>query len=197
MTNFLIKLKHLSIITVLASLIIGVVLIVKPDEALQVVSLILGAAIILLGIGSWIYYFAKDNFVFFAIMGTLALITGIIVCVKYKSIITVLLLIFGIFLIISGVIDLISAIDAKKKGIRGWGVSLAMAAAVMILGLIVSANPFSSMVLVTRLLGVALLVYAVMDIIAFFQVKKAASLNTVIDKDVTEIHITQDDIENN
>lgn len=195
MTDFLIKLKHLSIITVLASLIIGVVLIVKPDEALQIVSLIFGVTIILLGVASWIYYFAKDNFVFLAIMGTIALITGIIVCVKYKSIITILLLIFGIFLIISGVIDLISAIDAKKKGIRGWGVSLAIAAAVIILGLIVAANPFSSMVLVTRLLGCALLIYAVMDIIAFFQVKKAAALKTVVDKDITEINITQDDIE--
>lgn len=197
MTNFLIKLKHLSIITVLASLIIGVVLIVKPNEALQIVSLILGVTIILLGIGSWIYYFAKDNFVFLAIMGTLALITGIIICVKYKSIITILLLIFGIFLIISGVIDLISAIDAKKKGVSGWAVSLVMAIAVVVLGLIVAANPFSSMVLVTRLLGVALLVYAIMDIIAFFQVKRAAALNTVVDKNVTEINITQDDIENN
>lgn len=195
MTDFLVKIKHLSIITVLASLIIGVVLIVRPDEALQTVSLICGVTIILLGIGSWIYYFVKDNLLFLAIMGTLALITGIIICVKYKAIITILLLIFGIFLIISGIIDLISAIDAKKKNIRGWGISLAMAAAVIILGLIVSANPFDSMVLVTRLLGAALLVYSVMDIIAFFQVKKAASLNTVIDTGVTEVEISQEDIE--
>lgn len=196
MTNFLVKIKQLSVITVLASLIIGVVLLVRPDEALQIVSLIFGVTIILLGVGSWISYFVKDSSVFLAIMGTLALIMGIIVCVKYKSIITILLMIFGIFLIISGIIDLISALDAKKKGIRGWGVSVAIAAAVIILGLIVAAKPFGSVVLVTRLLGAALLVYAVMDIIAFFQVKKAAALNTVVDKDVTEINITQNDIEN-
>lgn len=196
MTNFLVKIKNLSVITILASLIIGIILIIRPDGALHFVSLFCGASIILLGIGSWIYFFAKDNSVFMAVTGTLALITGIVVCVKYKSIISFFLIVFGVFLIVSGIVDLVSAFNVKSIGVRGWIFPMITAIATVILGIIITVNPFSSVIFATRLLGIALLVYAVTDIIAFFQVKKALSLKTVVDSDVTEIDISQEDIEN-
>lgn len=195
MTDILIKIKNLSIITIVASLVIGLVLIIKPGETLQVVSLICGVSVILLGITAWIIYFAKDNSMFMAILGTISLIAGIIVCVKYKSIITIMLLLFGAFLIVSGVIDFMSALKAKKIGGAGWKVSMAMSAAMIIVGIIVTVNPFTSMEMITRFLGVGLLFYAIMDLVAFFQIKKVAGLETVVDKNVTEINITQDDIE--
>ncbi len=195
MTDILVKIKNLSIITIVASLIIGVVLIIKPGETLQVVSLICGVSVILLGVAAWIMYFVKDNSMFMAILGTISLIAGIIVCVKYKSIITIMLILFGAFLIVSGVVDLASAIKAKKIGGVGWKVSIIMAAAMIILGIIVTVNPFSSMEMITRFLGVGLIYYAVMDFIAFFQIKRVAGLETVVDKNVTEISVTQDDIE--
>ncbi len=195
MTDILVKIKNLSIITIVASLVIGLVLIIKPGETLQVVSLICGVSLILLGVAAWISYFVKDNAMFMAVLGTISLIAGIIVCVKYKSIITIMLLLFGAFLIVSGVIDLLSAVKAKKIGGEGWKVSIAMSAVMIIAGIIVTVNPFTSMEMITRFLGVGLLFYAVMDLIAFFQIKKIAGLETVIDKNVTEINITQDDIE--
>ena len=195
MTDILIKIKNLSIITIVASLVIGLVLIIKPGETLQVVSLICGVSVILLGVAAWIIYFAKDNSMFMAILGTISLIAGIIVCVKYKSIITIMLLLFGAFLIVSGVIDFMSALKAKKIGGAGWKVSMAMSAAMIIVGIIVTVNPFTSMEMITRFLGVGLLFYAIMDLVAFFQIKKVAGLETVVDKNVTEINITQDDIE--
>lgn len=195
MTDILVKIKNLSIITIITSLVIGLVLIIKPGETLQVVSLICGVSLILLGAAAWINYFVKDNAMFMAVLGTISLIAGIIVCVKYKSIITIMLLLFGAFLIVSGVIDLLSAVKAKKIGGAGWKVSIAMSAVMIIAGIIVTVNPFTSMEMITRFLGVGLLFYAVMDLIAFFQIKKIAGLETVVDKNVTEINITQDDIE--
>lgn len=195
MTDILVKIKNLSIITIITSLVIGLVLIIKPGETLQVVSLICGVSLILLGAAAWINYFVKDNAMFMAVLGTISLIAGIIVCVKYKSIITIMLLLFGAFLIVSGVIDLLSAVKAKKIGGAGWKVSIVMSAVMIIAGIIVTVNPFTSMEMITRFLGVGLLFYAVMDLIAFFQIKKIAGLETVVDKNVTEINITQDDIE--
>jgi uncharacterized membrane protein HdeD (DUF308 family) len=70
-----------------------------------------------------------------------------------------------------------------------------MAVAIIVLGVVITVNPFSSVVLVTRLLGVGLLVYAIVDLIAFFQVKKVAKLKTVVDDEVVEVDISQEDIE--
>lgn len=195
MNDFLLKIKNLSLITIIASVIIGIVLLIRPDEALQFVSLVCGITILLLGVGCWITFFAKNNSVFMAIMGTLALIVGIVVCVKYKSIISILLFIFGIFLIISGVIDFISAIDAKRNDMTSWVVSLIMSLVIIVAGIVVTVNPFSSIVFVTRLLGGALIVYAVMDLICFIQIRKIAKLTTVDDPGVDEVDITENDIE--
>lgn len=195
MTDILVKIKNLSIITIVASLIIGLVLIIKPGETLQTVSLICGAAVILLGVTAWAMYFAKGNSMFMAILGTISIVAGVIVCVKYKSIITIMLVLFGAFLIVSGVVDFVSALKAKKIGGVGWTVSMIMAAAMIILGIVVTVNPFTSMEMITRFLGVGLIYYAVMDLIAFFQIKKVVRLETVVDNSITEIDITQDDIE--
>jgi len=195
MNDFLVKIKNLSLITIIASVIIGMVLLIKPDEALQFVSLVCGITVLLLGIGCWITYFAKNNSIFMAVVGTLALIVGIVVCVKYKSIISILLFIFGIFLIISGVIDFISALDAKRNDMSSWVVSLVMSLAIVVAGIVVTVNPFSSIVFVTRLLGGALIVYAVMDLICLIQIRKIAKLTTVNDPDVDEVDITGNDIE--
>lgn len=61
MNKFLVKIKNLSLITIVASVIIGLVLLIKPDEALQFVSLICGVTILILGIGCWVTYFANKN----------------------------------------------------------------------------------------------------------------------------------------
>ena len=77
MTDILVKIKNLSIITIIASLIIGLVLIIRPGETLQIVSLICGVSVILLGIAAWIIYFVKDNSMFMAVLGTISLIADV------------------------------------------------------------------------------------------------------------------------
>lgn len=188
MKDLFLKIKNLSLITIAAGFIIGIMLLFKPDATVQFISIMCGSTVILLGAGAWISYFTKTKSTILAILGTLTIIAGIILCVKYKSIISVVLFLFGIFIIVSGIVDFVSAIDAKKNDLKSWIISLIMAAATIILGLIVVINPFDSMMMLTRLLGVALIAYAVMDLISFVQVKKIIkySLTEQIDVDAYE-----------
>lgn len=188
MRDFFIKLKNLSLITIAAGLIIGILLLFQPDKTVQFVSILCGITVIMLGVGAWISYFTKVKSTILAILGSLAIIAGIILCIKYESIISTVLFLFGIFILISGIVDFVSAIDAKKNDLKSWIVSLLMAAATIILGLLVVVNPFSSMLVLTKLLGAALIVYAVMDLITFIQVKKVVkySLSEQIDVEAQE-----------
>lgn len=172
MKEFFAKLKNLSLITIAAGLITGILLLFQPGETVQFVSMLCGITVITLGVGAWISYFTKVKSTILAILGSLAIIAGIVLCVKYKSIISVVLFLFGIFVLISGIVDLVSAIDAKKNNLKSWLVSLIMAGVTIILGLLVVVNPFGSMLVLTKLLGAALIIYAVMDMIAFIQMKK-------------------------
>ncbi len=188
MREYYIKLKNLSLITIAAGLIIGIVLLLKPDETVHIVSILCGVTVILLGTGTWISYFSKMKSVLTAALGTLEIIAGIVICIRYKSIITAVLFIFGIFVVVSGVVDFISAIDAKRNDLKSWIISLLMSVATIILGIIVIVNPFDSVMALARILGISLIIYAVMDLITFIQVRKIVkySLKPQIDVEAQE-----------
>lgn len=177
MREFLIKIKNLSLITIAAGFIIGIVLLVRPDETVQFISILCGVTVIMLGIGAWISYFTKFKSTILAILGTLAVIAGIILCVRYRSIVSAVIFLFGIFVLVGGIVDLISAIDAKRNDLKSWSVSVIMSAVTIILGLIVIINPFDSVMVLTQLLGAGLIVYAVMDLISFIQIRKIVKYN--------------------
>lgn len=177
MREFLIKIKNLSLITIAAGFIIGIVLLVRPDETVQFISILCGVTVIMLGIGAWISYFTKFKSTILAILGTLAVIAGIILCVRYRSIVSAVIFLFGIFVLVGGIVDLISAIDAKRNDLKSWIVSVIMSAVTIILGLIVIINPFDSVMVLTQLLGAGLIVYAVMDLISFIQIRKIVKHN--------------------
>lgn len=174
MREFFGKIKNLSIITIIASAVMGIVLLARPGETLYVVSMICGITMIALGVGALISYFVKDRNMLLIILAVISVIMGIIVCVKYKSIVSILLFLFGLFILISGIVDLITSIDVKRYGFGDWIVSFLMSLVTAVLGLLIVVNPFSSSLAVIRLLGISLLVYAVLDLIAFIQVKKVA-----------------------
>ena len=174
MREFFGKIKNLSIITIIASAVMGIVLLARPGETLYVVSMICGITMIALGVGALISYFVKDRNMLLIILAVISVIMGIIVCVKYKSIVSILLFLFGLFILISGIVDLITSIDVKRYGFGDWIVSFLMSIVTAVLGLLIVVNPFSSSLAVIRLLGISLLVYAVLDLIAFIQVKKVA-----------------------
>lgn len=177
MREFLIKIKNLSLITIAAGFIIGIVLLVRPDETVQFISILCGVTVIMLGIGAWISYFTKFKSTILAILGTLAVIAGIILCVRYRSIVSAVIFLFGVFVLVGGIVDLISAIDAKRNDLKSWIVSVIMSAVTIILGLIVIINPFDSVMVLTQLLGAGLIVYAVMDLISFIQIRKVVKYN--------------------
>lgn len=174
MREFFGKIKNLSIITIISSAVMGIVLLARPGETLYVVSMICGITMIALGVGALISYFVKDRNMLLIILAVISVIMGIIVCVKYKSIVSILLFLFGLFILISGIVDLITSIDVKRYGFGDWIVSFLMSLVTAVLGLLIVVNPFSSSLAVIRLLGISLLVYAVLDLIAFIQVKKVA-----------------------
>lgn len=172
MREILIRIKNLSLITIAAGFIIGIILLVRPDESVEFISILCGATVIMLGVGAWISYFTKFRSSFLAILGTLAVVAGIILCVKYRSIISAVLFLFGIFVLVGGVVDLVSALEARKNDLKSWIISVVMAVITIVLGLLVIINPFNSVMALTRILGAGLIVYAVMDLITFIQIRK-------------------------
>lgn len=195
MRNVAVYLKNLSIITMIAGVITGIILIAKPEQSVQFICIIFGAVLILLGIGSVISYFTKLKFTFLAVVGVILVIIGVMVCIRYERLVSAVIFLFGLFVTISGIVDFISALDARKNNLKSWIFSIVMSVGVTILGIIVLVNPFDSAILLTRLLGLSLIIYAMLDLITLIQVRKIFKLKTVKLDGVDEINIDQEDIE--
>ena len=205
MKDLLIKIKNFSIITIIASFVIGLVLLIWPDESITAVSILTGVTTILLGVSAWISYFAKEKSVVLATGGTVCIIVGLIICVKYQSIIAILLFLFGVFITIGGAVDLITSFYSKASGLGTWGVSTILSIAVLVLGVVIMVNPLHTSQALVRLAGAGLLVYAVVDLVTFIQVKKAAKEikeefkniePPIVDADAREVN-SDDEIDSN
>ena len=96
----------------------------------------------------------------------------VIICVKYQSIIAILLFLFGIFITISGAVDLITSFYSRASGLGTWVVSTVLSAAVLILGVVIMVNPLHTSQALVRLVGAGLLVYAIVDLVNLFRLKE-------------------------
>lgn len=195
MRNVAVYLKNLSLITMIAGLITGIILIAKPEQSVQFICIIFGAVLILLGIGSVISYFTKLKLTFLAVIGVILVIIGVMVCIRYERLVSAVIFLFGLFVTISGIVDFVSALDARKNNLKSWIFSIVMSVGVTILGIVVLVNPFDSAILLTRLLGLSLIIYAMLDLITLIQVRKIFKLKTVKLDGVDEINIDREDIE--
>lgn len=174
MRELFFRVKYLSVVSIIASAIIGCVLLAKPEEGVYTISMIIGGALIVLGIAAWIFYLVGARSAFLAVMGTLTIIGGIVVCFAYKAIASIIILVLGVWLIISGVVNMLASFDSKHFILGTWLVSFIMSLIMIGLGVgVVSLSGRSDMVVGT-LLGASLLFYAVTDSLALIEVIRKA-----------------------
>ena len=110
MLDFLKGLKRFSIATIIVSAIMGVLFIAFPSKCIQYISLVVGVSLIVTGIISVVSYIIERDTKLPLVLGTISLISGIIVCAKYRAIISIIVVILGIFILTSGIVDMATSI---------------------------------------------------------------------------------------
>lgn len=109
-----------SLLTAIISLIIGVVLVSKPELVVILISYVLGSILIAYGLGSIIYYSYQKGKV--NDFGSSPLITGIVliiiglICIFLSNVIEqVVRYLIGAYLLIKGINELVMALEIKNK----------------------------------------------------------------------------------
>lgn len=172
MRKILMEIKKYSIIIMIVSAVLGVLLIAFPDQMLAYTSLFMGGAFIACGIFAIINYLIKRRFVFTLTLGIIAVVSGLIICLAYKQIISVIVFLIGIFLLAGGLVNLVNAFYVASAMPHSWIVTTVLSVASIALGIVSMTNPFHAQNPLVRFLGIALLVFAALDLIAYFQVRE-------------------------
>ena len=155
----------------LASLVIGVLLLVWPSRTLEVIAILVGIELLIVGAIQIGLAFAAPSGSRTVPMlgGALAGVAGLIVIRHPGGSLLVIALAVGIFLVVSGVIKLVAAFDAISG--RGW---LMLGALVdLAIGVVLVAWPQFGVSSLGVVLGIALVVRGILEAAGSFALRSA------------------------
>jgi uncharacterized membrane protein HdeD (DUF308 family) len=159
------------------TLLAGVAVLAWPSETLLVIAVLFGVQLIISGIFRFVGALASDDLtggtrVMLALLGVLSIIIGLW-AVRHAVLTLVALIVFlGIFWVINGLIEIFAALSHRDMPDRGWSVLMGVLSAIA--GIIVLAYPGLTLVGLAVILGIWLLVFGILEIIAAFRLRKLA-----------------------
>lgn len=158
-------LKRSSWIDVIISIIFvlfGALLIVKPNEILDAISMILGIIFISMGVLKLIEYYVSDTKEDYLLtMALLTVIFGTIILFASDGILSLFRIIIGAWIIFAGVMDFQTTLQWKEFKSPFWIVAVLFSILMMFSGIVILIN--KNIILTT--LGVIIVVYGVLDVI--------------------------------
>lgn len=189
MLDFLKGLKRFSIATIIVSAIMGVLFIAFPSKCIQYISLVVGVSLIVTGIISVVSYIVERDTKLPLVLGTISLICGIIVCAKYRAIISIIVVILGIFILTSGIVDMATSIRSIMLFRKSGWFTMLLSVITIVFGIVAITKSAQLTDGIVRFIGAALIVYAVLDLVTYIQVNsKVKQVKDAVDS-ISDIEV--------
>ena len=170
-----------SLLSSLFLLLLGLLLFFKSSETLVGISYLVGGVLIALGVIAIINFLrngSKDIFVELNIVyGIVSIVAGIFLVTVPEFIGSIIPIVVGIAVIISSSFKVQQALVLKNLDSKYFLPSLIMAIVCLVCGVVILFNPFTSAVVVTSVIGLFMIIYAVLDIINSIILKKSSDLS--------------------
>ena len=162
----------------LATSALGLILAVCPGLASSVVFNFIGIIGIVIGAIQLIRYFTMDpqaslksNGMF---VGLMWLVGGILLIVLKGFLLSLLPIFFGLILLCGGVAKMQYTLNFKRMGVTRWYLELAATILSIAFGAIILINPFNTALLLMRIIGIALLIEGIQNLISRYAYKKTS-----------------------
>jgi len=167
------KIFNLSIVTSVIILVLGIFLFIQPDTVIRMISIVLGGIILIPGITSLVDYF-KNKYQPSLITGVVTIIIGLILIINTKLVASILPFFLGIYFVVNGINRLQYALELKRQNIN-FTTSLVFSILIIICGVLFIINPFSGALAITKIIGMFMIIYALLDLINSVIIKKEMS----------------------
>ncbi len=128
---------NVTIISSLAYLVLGFIMIFMPDTVGNTLSYVLGIVLTVYGLFNIISYFLgkEQNLYMELTVGIIATAFGIFTLFSPGVIAKIIFVIFGIIIIIDSLLDVKHSIQLKALGMKKWWICLLVSVAIIIIGL--------------------------------------------------------------
>lgn len=180
-----------TIISSCVTIFLGILLFFQAQNTLKTISYIIGMFLLIIGISIIIKTISdKTERIYFNtsfMIGIFCAIIGFVLIINPTLLTSILPFCIGVWMIISGAIKFQTSLALKEQEGKTWTKMLIFSIVVFILGLLLIINPFGGAVIVTKIIGICLIIYSIADIIAtiFFK-KEVKDTIKIIDAEVEE-----------
>lgn len=163
-----------SILSSAVLLVIGLLLFIRPEGTLSLISYTIGGILVIIGTNSLINYYRGKEYVskFELVYGVLGVLGGFVLILNPKAIVSLIPFIIGVWIVISSLSKLKYAVELNSKKTRTGIISLAIIILTLVLGVVLIFNPFSGAVFITKMIGLFLFAYAILDIVQSSIIKR-------------------------
>ncbi len=163
-----------TIITSLFLLALGILLIVKSEATIMMVSYVIGAVLIALGVLAIINFLKSKSELYHLdiVYGIVSIILGVLVIENPKVIGSIIPFVVGVGILINSGTKLKYALDLKENNEEVWKYTLIIAIISALLGVLLIFNPFKASSLLVQVIGIVICVYALLDIVSTLLLKK-------------------------
>lgn len=165
----------LSVISSIVSILLGCLLIFETSASIETMAIILGILLILLGafiIGRYISSeLFRSIFDFSLLYSFLSIISGVLILMD-NSLITIIISAY-IFanLMMSAINKINLAVVIKKLDLGNWVLPLLVSLLLIAASVVVIINPINSTIVVTKTVGVVVIISAIIDLIEMIAIK--------------------------
>ena len=180
-----------SLISSVVILVLGLLLFFKSSVTLMGISYIFGGLIIAIGVLAIVRFISNNHSDISnqlnIIYGIICIISGIFFIEKPEIIGSIIPVVMGIGIIISSSLKIQQSFNLKSLNSSYFFWSFVTALLSLICGVVLLFNPFKGAVIITKVIGIFLVMYAILDICNTIVLKKSGvsiSISTVNDKDI-------------
>ena len=197
MNNFISKFLKSSLLSSIGLAILGILLIFQSEITILSISYVIGGILVAIGVIALLKYVSNLNKnvknELDIVYGIGITILGIIVISNPKAIASIIPFILGIMMVISSAAKIQYSFELKKANNQLWSSTMIFSLLALLCGILLIFNPFAGATFITKVVGVLLFIYALIDIISTIRIKNTVdAVHKALTEKIQEADIVED-----
>lgn len=162
-------------------IVFGLALLIWPGQTTGLILNFVGGILMAIGAFLIIRYYIRSRKAMVRNMdlgfGITAAVLGLLVYLMKGFLLSIVPTIIGVVLLVLGFLKLQTALDFRRTNVFRWQFQLIISIISMVMGLVILINPFGTALLMTRMIGAAILIEGVQDLLSLRTFKDAYSVH--------------------
>lgn len=188
-----------SIINSILLLIFGILLIAQSEATILTISYIIGGILVAIGAIAVLKFIKniddleKSGNGLDIVYGVVCVIMGILVIRNPQTIASIIPFIIGIIIIINSATKLQYSLELKRQENDLWTSTLILSIVMSICGVTLIFNPFKGAVFLTRIVGIFILIYSILDLISTMVIRNSfKKVASIVEENIKDAEVIEE-----